>query len=177
MAATEDLMSELATTDRVPKRAKARSRVVDDIVTANGLATHLGMSRQNVGRLTAEAVLEQRSDGRYEQTASRLRYIKHLRAEHRRSPRSEADAAHASAKAEMLQLRIAKEKRELMHVAEHNEFVDKCIGMILTRIGGLPALIGGADLAVRRKVEGVIFQLRVEIADECQRQADDCKPG
>jgi hypothetical protein len=45
---------------------------------------------------------------------SRLRYIRHLRSEHRRSPRSEADAEHASAKAALLRLRIAEKKRELI---------------------------------------------------------------
>jgi hypothetical protein len=48
------------------KRDKPRM-VADDIVTANSLATHLGMTRQNVARLTAEAVIEQRGDGCYDQ--------------------------------------------------------------------------------------------------------------
>ena len=65
-----------------------------------------GMTRQNVARLTAEAVIEQRGDGHYDQTASRLRYIKHLREQHRHSPRSAADAAHVAVKTEMLQLRL-----------------------------------------------------------------------
>jgi biotin operon repressor len=44
-------MAELMTrnTDR-PKRDKARM-VADDVVTANSLATHLGMTRQNVAQL------------------------------------------------------------------------------------------------------------------------------
>ena len=42
-------MTELVTQDREtkPKRDKARM-VADDVVTANSLATHLGMTRQNV---------------------------------------------------------------------------------------------------------------------------------
>ena len=71
-------MTEVVTRNVRPKRDKVRM-VTDDIVTANSLATHLGMTRQNVARLTAEAVIEQRGDGCYDQTASRLRYIKHLR--------------------------------------------------------------------------------------------------
>ena len=71
-------MTELVMTDRAAKRDKVRM-VADDIVTANSLATHLGCTRQNIARLTAEAIIEQRSDGHYDQTASRLRYIKHLR--------------------------------------------------------------------------------------------------
>ena len=81
-------MPEVMTQDRAAaKRDKVRM-VADDIVTANRLATHLGCTRQNIARLTAEAIIEQRSDGHYDQTASRLRYIKHLRSEHRRSPRT-----------------------------------------------------------------------------------------
>ena len=49
---------------RPPKRDKhSRTHLVaDDIVSPNGLAMHLGMSRQNVKRLTAEAVLVRRSE-------------------------------------------------------------------------------------------------------------------
>jgi hypothetical protein len=83
-------MTELVTQTRAAsKRDKVRT-VADDIVTANSLATHLGMTRQNVARLTAEAVIEQRSDGCYDQTASRLRYIKSL------ALGESAVAAHAS---------------------------------------------------------------------------------
>ena len=39
-----------------------------DVVTANSLAAHLGMT--NVAPLTAEAVIEQRSDGCYDQAGS-----------------------------------------------------------------------------------------------------------
>src|SRR6478609_8478589 len=76
MAATEDrAMTELVAQDRAPKPNRDKVRMVaDDVVTANSLATHLGMTRQNVARLTAEAVIEQRSDGCYDQTASRLKY-------------------------------------------------------------------------------------------------------
>jgi len=71
-------MTETTTADRTkrqPKPDKVR-KVADDVVTPNSLATHLGMTRQNVARLTAEAVLVQRSDHCYDQSANRLRYIK-----------------------------------------------------------------------------------------------------
>ena len=61
-------------------------------MSPNSLATHLGCTRQNIAGLTAEAIIEQRSDGCYDQTASRLKYIKHLREQHRHTPRSQADA-------------------------------------------------------------------------------------
>ena len=49
--------------DRAPNHDKTRM-VADDVVTANSLATHFGCIRQKLARLTAEAVIEQRSDGR-----------------------------------------------------------------------------------------------------------------
>ena len=103
-------MKQAMTQDRAAKRDKVRM-VADDVVTANSLATHLGCTRQNIARLTAEAVFEQRSDGCYDQTASRLRYIKHLRSDNRRSPRTQADADHVRVKIEMLQLRLMEKQR------------------------------------------------------------------
>jgi hypothetical protein len=89
-------MTEAVTQARAPKHVRSRL-VPDDVVSPNGLATHLGMTRQNVARLTAEAVLVQRSAGCYDQTANRLRYIKHLRTSRPHSPRTEADAPHVVA--------------------------------------------------------------------------------
>ena len=141
-------MTELVTQDRAtkPKRDKARM-VADDVVTANSLATHLGMTRQNVARLTAEAVIEQRSDGCYDQTASRLRYIKHLRDEHRRSPRSEADAAHVALKAEMLQLRLLEKRKQLVPRDAHEAMIDQMAGLVLTKLGGWPRALRVQTLA------------------------------
>jgi hypothetical protein len=84
-------MTETTTHDRATKRGRQPKRdrermAADDVVTPNSLATHLAMTRQNVARLTAEAVLVQRSDGSYDQTANRLRYLKHMRENHRHTP-------------------------------------------------------------------------------------------
>jgi hypothetical protein len=42
-----------------------------------------------------------------------VQYLTHLRSEHRRSPRTEADAAHLKAKTEILQLKLERERGEL----------------------------------------------------------------
>ena len=56
------------------RRKPIKTRMLaDDVVTANGLATPRICTRQNIARLTAEAVIEQRTDGGYDQTASRLK--------------------------------------------------------------------------------------------------------
>ncbi len=158
-------MTEVVTTthDARPKRRNGAAQrdkarmVADDIVTANPLATHLGMTRQKVARLTAEAVIEQRSDGCYDQTASRLRYIKHLRAEHKWSPRTQADADHVKVKTEMLRLRLMEKKRELVRQDEVNELIDGICGVVLTHLSSLPARCAPrSDLAIRRSIEQVV---------------------
>jgi hypothetical protein len=166
-------MTELVTQTRAAsKRDKVRT-VADDIVTANSLATHLGMTRQNVARLTAEAVIEQRSDGCYDQTASRLRYIKHLRSEYQRSPRTQADADHTRAKTEKIQFELAEKRRELVRVDEVNEMIDGLCGVVLTALGCMPPRCAPrGDLATRRNIERVVFEVRTELAKVCQQMAD-----
>ena len=130
------------TTDQGPKPKRDKARMVaDDVVTANSLATHLGMSRQNAARLTAAAVIEQRADGKYDQSASRLRYIRHLREQHRHTPRARADAAHVAVKTEMLQLRLMENRKELMSRDAHQAMIEQMVGLVLTKLGAWPAAI------------------------------------
>jgi hypothetical protein len=162
-------MTELVTSDRAAKRDKVRM-VADDIATANSLATHLGCTRQNIARLTAEAIIEQRSDGHYDQTASRLRYIKHLRMP--RSSRGEADAAHVRAKAEMLQIRIMERQRKLVLREDANALIDEICGVVLTHVSGMAARCS-RDMAVRRAIDRVVYEVRTELAQVCTRMADE----
>ena len=104
---------------------------------------------------------------------SRVAYLRYLRRERRQSPRSEADADFQRAKSELIRLRVAEKRRELMPTSEHNAFVDELAGLLLTKLSGLPARVAGADLAVRRKAEAVVFELRTEIADACQQRANE----
>ena len=163
-------MAEVMMQERAaPRRDKARM-VADDVVTANSLATHLGMTRQNVARLTAEAVIEQRSDGCYDQTASRLRYIKHLRSP--RSSRVEADAAHIRAKAEMLQMKIMQQKKKLVLREDANALLDEVCGVVLMHLSGMGARCS-RDMTVRRNIDAVVHQVRTELAQVCTKMADD----
>ena len=154
--------------------AKPKATIDADIVTANRLTTHLSMTRQNVARLTAEASIEQRSDGRYDQTACRLRYIKHLREVQRRSPRVEADAAHAKIKTELLELRLMEKRRELVRMDEVSVLIDGICGVMLTALSSMPARCAPrGDLATRRAIERCVSEVRTEIANIAQKKADE----
>ena len=100
----------------------------DDRTGGAGSCAEAATRSENVARLTVEAVIEQRSDGCYDQTASRLKYIKHLRDEHRRSPRTQADADHVKVKTEMLQLRLMEKKHELVRRADVDALIDGIAG-------------------------------------------------
>ena len=172
-------MTDISTIDRQAKPAKKPPvRKPDDagleLVSGYKLAAHFGMSRQGVDALTSQGILTRRSDGLFDQTASRLAYLKHLKTERRGSTNTAAQAEYAKQKARLLELRIAKQERELMLVSEHEALTDELIGLVLTKLGGWPARIGGTDLVLRRKAEAVLRELQTEIAKACEQRADEC---
>jgi hypothetical protein len=157
-----------------PTRRAARKPARDGAAPVTGakLAAHLGMTRQSVEELAMRGVIERRPDGQFNQDACRLAYLRHLRDAARRSARTQADAEHVSAKAELLRLRIAEKKRELMPVTETEAFIEELVGLMLTHLSGMAARIGGPDLQLRRKVDQVVYETRVAISEAATRLAD-----
>ena len=76
-------------------------------VSASALALHFDCTRTYIGKLEAEGVIQRQGDV-FPLDQSRVAYLRYLRRERRQSPRSEADAEHAKAKAALLRLRIAE---------------------------------------------------------------------
>ena len=162
-------MTELATHDERPKRSNGAERG-PVLVSGNALATHFGVSRQHVERLTAEGVIERRSDGKFDQDVSRLKYMTHLRAEHRRSPRAGADAELASARRAAATARDGKERtvRRTSHRDDRRHDGRGADGDV-----SMPARCAPrGDLVMRRAIERVVFEVRTEIANIAQQKAD-----
>ncbi len=139
-------------------------------VTASALALHLDCSRTYIGKLEAEGVIQRQRDG-FPLDQSRVAYLRYVRRERQQSPRTEADAAHVAAKTEMLQLRLMQAPRELMSRDAHEAMIDQMAGLVLTKLGGWPARVAGADL--RRRAGAVLRELRTEIAEACTKLADE----
>ena len=95
-------------------------------------------------------MIQRQGDG-FPLDQSRVAYLRHLRRERQQSPRTEADAAHAKAKTELLQIRIEEKKRTLVRRDAHEAMIDQMAGLVLTKLGGWPARIAGADLGLRRR--------------------------
>jgi hypothetical protein len=81
-------------------------------VSASALAQHLDISRAYVGKLEADGVIQRQGDG-FLLDQSRVAYLRYLRRERRQSPRSQADAEHAMAKAALLRIKIEEKQRTL----------------------------------------------------------------
>jgi hypothetical protein len=152
----------------VPRR-RARKPAT---VSASALALHLDCSRTYISKLEAEGVIQRQGDG-FPLDQSRVAYLRSLRREWRQSPRSEADADHVKVKTEMLQMRLMEKRRELVRQTDVDELIDDIAGVTLTALSSMPARCAPrGDLATRRSVERVVFEVRTEIANVCQQMAD-----
>ena len=141
-------------------------------VSALALALHLDCSRTYIGKREAEGVIQQQGDG-FPLDESRVPYLRYLRRERRQSSRSEADADHVKVKTEMLQLRLMEKKRELVRRADVDALIDGIAGVTLTALSSMPARCAPrGDLAIRRNIQRVVYEVRTEIAAICQRMAD-----
>jgi hypothetical protein len=115
----------------------------------------------------------QRQRGCFPLDQSRVAYLRFLRRERQQSPRAEADVAHVAVKTEMLQLRLAEKRHELVRRADVDELIDGIAGVTLTALSSLPARCAPhGDLAIRRSIERVVFEVRTEIANVCQQMAN-----
>jgi hypothetical protein len=143
-------------------------------VTATQLGKHLDLSRQRVQQLVDEHVIARLSDGRFDQDDSRVRYLRWLREPERRSARTQADAEHVRANTEMLELRLMEKRRDLVRQSDVDALIDEIVGVTLTAMSSMPARCAPrGDLAVRRCIEQVVFEVRTEIANIAQRKADE----
>ena len=98
-----------------------------------------------------------------------------LRAPERRIQRSKVDADFIKAKTELIAIRVREKKRELMPTEEAIADMERLIGIVLTEMSSMPALIGGSDLQLRRKVEKAVFDTRVKLANIFNKIADETK--
>jgi hypothetical protein len=67
------------------------------------------------------------------------------------------------------------EKRRELRRADVDALIDGIAGVVLTHLSSLPARCAPrGDLAIRRRIERVVFEVRTEIAKVCQEIADKC---
>ena len=163
-------MTDPSTHDHLERTAVERPASV----TATQLGGHLGLTRQRVGVLAdVEHVIERLPNGRFNQDDCRLRYLRWLRDPARRSARPEAAATYAEARTQLLRIRIEEKQRKLVprggcrcadrpHCRGHLDRVVQPACAVRAPRG---------DLAIRRSIERVVFEVRTEIAAVCREIA------
>src|SRR5215475_4158098 len=107
-------------------------------VSASALALHLDC--RYIGKLEPEGVIQRQGDG-FPLDQSRVAYLRYLRREHQRSPRTQADAEHVKVKTEMLQLRLMERKRDLVKRDDVNALIDGIAGTVLTHLSSMAARV------------------------------------
>jgi phage terminase Nu1 subunit (DNA packaging protein) len=160
-----------------PARVKRNGRGQSSATLVNGskLAAHFAVTRQFVDQLTQQGIIERLPSGLYDQDRARWKYLDHLRSQHRRSPRAEADGELARARAEWLRLRTAERLKELVPAELMDRAIDELAGTTLVALSGVPMRLFpyAADLAQRKRCEAVIFQVRQELAAKASRRAGE----
>ena len=141
-------------------------------MTATVSTQALDCSRCYIGKLEAEGVIQRQGDG-YPLDQSRVAYLRYLRREHQRSPRTQADADHVKVKTEMLQMRLMEKRRELVRRDAVDALIDQMAGTVLTHLSGMSARCS-RDMVVRRNIDAAVMQIRREISEACSKAADEC---
>jgi hypothetical protein len=167
-------MAELLADDprKGTKRRKEAAAGGPVFVNAAGLGEHLDLTGERIRQLADDGVIERRPDGLFDQDDCRLRYLRWLRDPARRQVRSEAAAAFLAVKTQTMELKLEERKRRLVPIETYHEMVDTLAGTVLTALGGMAARIGGHDLQSRRRVEQVVYETRVAIAQAANKLAD-----
>ena len=143
----------------------------DGTVDATTAGHHLDLSHQRILQMVEDNVLQRLPNGRFNLDDCRVRYIRWLRDPERRAAKSKADQEFTQAKAELIRIRIAEKQRDLILYSEAEETGEKMIGIVLTKLSGLSARVGG-DQTQRRKTDQVVFEIRTEMSEAFTEMAN-----
>lgn len=137
-------------------------------VSLESFGRHIGVSRERVRTLISEGVITPTADGKLDQDAARLAYLRHLRD---RPVRSQSADKLREAKAREVELRMAERLHELIERDTAQEVVEDVLANLMVGLQGMAARIGGRDLALRRKIDDEIFRIRAEAANRLKAHA------
>ena len=74
----------------------------------------------------------------------------------------------------MLQLRLMEKRNELVRRSDVDALIEGIAGVTLTALSSLPARRAPrGDLAIRRSIERIVFEVRSELASLCQGITDN----
>jgi hypothetical protein len=144
------------------------------LVSCAALGKHFDCAPAYICKLVEQGVIEKKSNGRYDLDACRSKYLAHLRAERKLSPKGAADTEFTAAKAELIRIRVMEKKRELVKQTDVDELIDNIAGVLLASLSMMPAQCAPVgDLPMRRRLEKWVFETRKALAGSFNKMGDD----
>ena len=146
------------------------------LVSVEQLALVLMVTGVWVRKLCKQGYIPAPTKGKVPLIAGVQGYIKFLKDEDRRSSKSAADNRVRDARAREIELRTAREERELVPTDETVAFVQVIVGAVVSRLDGLPAQIT-RNLDERRRIEIIVDGIRQEVADVIAEHGERFRRG
>jgi hypothetical protein len=119
------------------------------------LAKHLDLSSKRIQQLAEEEVLPRLPDGSFDRDVCRVIYIRYLRSEGRRVTTSAAGSRAQNARAQEIELRIARDLGKLVEIDEVEAVFGDILAAYRAELAGVPASCT-RDLELRAIVEDKI---------------------
>lgn len=116
------------------------------------LGKHLDISQTRVAQFVADGTFVTLPNGKLDKDDCRIRYIRWLRDETRKSSASVSASRVQVARAEQIELQTAKELRDVIPIEEITDFLTETIGTLRSELSGVAAA-STRDPAVRAEIE------------------------
>jgi hypothetical protein len=128
-------------------------------------AALIKVTPRRLQQLTAQGWIKKESRGQYTVVAVVHGYLAFRDDEERNAAKTAADSRVRDARAREMELRIAREEKELIPTVEALTFLQAVVGMLISRLIGLPAQIT-RDRDERRRIEAIIDDIRTDVDKE-----------
>lgn len=141
----------------------------ESLLTTAQAAILLEIGPERVRQLVKSGHIEKRGKDQVPLVSAVRGYISFLKDEARRSSKSASASRVQDARARQIELKNAKEEAKLIEIEEHEQLFIECFGMVKSKLLGLPARVGGQDMALRREVETEINAVLNACADQFEK--------
>lgn len=133
-------------------------------------------SDETILKLVRAGTIQRYGKGRYRLRESLVALSRWQTDEQRQVTKSASDSRVRDARAREIELRIAKEQRDLIQTDEALGIVDDIIGIYRSRYGGLPARVT-RDPVLRKKLEAEVDAIQHDVADALAKRAEALRSG
>lgn len=146
------------------------------MVSTAFLAEILNITQQTVTRLARSGDIPKADRGRFYLPHAVPAFVEHRERLAAATKPSAADDELKRLRAREIELRIARDERQLIPLAEATALDDVFVGTFLAELSALPAAVS-SDQAIRRKVEDAVFAARERLSRQFDRLAKERRTG